>query len=194
MAQRTASLYTTTKPDEVIALIVGELQPEGFTLTPTNAELVTMVDEAGEAVVTNWKDFDARLSTGLTTSFLWRRRDALSMYTRVKHLEATVIDFGMEGLSASEIRGVASALRRLVLADPGSIGMVFDPEGVTEDYDWDGFFLHQGRFDSDALQSAFPEAVVVRKRDLSRLGRPPGVRITALAGLILVTASPDWPA
>lgn len=192
MAQRTASLYSTTKPNQLVALIAGELQLEGLTLTPHNAELVALIDEAGETVGTNRRDFDARLSAGLTTRFRWRRGDALDMYTRVKRLELTVIDFGMEGLSPSEIRGVASALRRLVLADPGSIGIVFDPEGVTEDYDWDEFFLHQGRFDAEPPQ--FPEALVVRKQDLLRLGRPPGVRIAALAGLVLVTASRDWSA
>ncbi len=71
---------------------------------------------------------------------LWLNGET-DIFTRFRSLggEITVAEFGLDGMTAAEVETAIFAVSQAVEADRGgTIGLVVDRRGVTEDVDWDG--------------------------------------------------------
>jgi hypothetical protein len=141
MATRLAFVYDRVQDDFDLGVICAILKPLGLTLEhPTQRTVLALSDE-GDQIPINREQLEAQIRRGLDTSFqFWFAADH-DLYARIETQgDVRIIEFGLEGTAEAE----RNALREILVSDfynRAGLGLVFDPEGVTEEYDWDRFFV-----------------------------------------------------
>jgi hypothetical protein len=134
--------------------------------------VVTLLDEVGKQVQVVRGELEGRIGRGEDTSFLvwfaWNH----DLYCRLREEEGVrALEFGMDGTAETERMVLRERLTGYFLsriaAGPG-LGLVFDPDGVAEDYNWDTVFIRNEVCVSEDLPEGTPERIVVRE-SISRL-------------------------
>jgi hypothetical protein len=159
----------------------------GLGLLPPGSGAVTMLDDEGEPVQVPEEAFERRVRSNAELSFQWWFAECEGIHARILVRQSIrIIELGMEGCRQDQLRAIGSALmNRVAELAEHTVGLVFDPVGTTEDYDWARFFLDEEPLDCRASLADFPEALVVSARDLDRLsGLPEFLFFTRHRGLV----------
>jgi hypothetical protein len=147
------------------------LRSAGLSITHPSTHLVTVLDSQGDQFSLSLDAFRRALGQDHGASFQWWLADDHDVYCRIREVGGiSVIELGMEGCSPTEIQGIRRMLEDFFgLSDESSVGLVFDPQGVAEDYDWDRFFVHRERLNAADLSRGFPEVLGVKLSDFERV-------------------------
>lgn len=157
--------------------------------SPKSGNVVTRDQEglANEISVDSFRDL---IVTSDSVSFEWWFSESADLYCRIQRLEGTrKIKLGLEGTSSSERARVAMAMEKRFLRESNrSLGFVFDPEGWSEDYEWDSFFLNNESLDWSAYGFGPPMTVGIRSSALDRLENlPAAIEIRHENGLTVLS-------
>ena len=193
MAERSALIYGQAWPMFSLDALEKMLRLAGLSMVHPSTQLVTGLDRQGEQLSLSPDELRQAVGLGHGVSFQWWFADDHDVYCRIRGVEGiSVVELGMEGCDLTELRRIRSALERgFGLSDESSVGLVFDPQGVTEDYEWDRFFVRGEQLDAAAFSGGFPEVLGVRSFDFARVGPlPSGVVATARDSLVICSVDP----
>jgi hypothetical protein len=171
MAERIACLYARLPSAQHLDELAASLRLLGVTLADPETRVVVAVDEEGEPAPVSEEDFRSGLASSPEARFLWRFGPDDRRYCRVRQEgDASIVEFGLEGYEEREVRALRDALEAHFVAHPGSaLGFVFDPQGATEEVDWDGFFLRRGEVASEDCPDGSTEPPGLGASDAERL-------------------------
>lgn len=191
MAERTARLYEA--PESPLESLCGDFAGGGLGLLHPRSGHVILLDGEGEQVEASKEELEQRIRAGTEVSFQWWLAEDHDVYCRIRVRQGVrILELGMEGCDAAELAAVGSVLERRFLRNmPKSMGLVFDPEGTTEGYDWDRFFLDQELLDWRSVQMHPPKMLGVPRQCLERLEHVPMSAISAAHDLVLLSTQPD---
>lgn len=171
MAERTAFVYGNVLPRFPLESLEKTLRLAGLSITHPSTHLVALLDDYGDRFSLSMNDFRMLLDQNRCASFQWWLAHDHDVYCRIREVERfSVVELGMEGCCPGEIQSILGALKsQLGLSSENSVGLVFDSQGVTEDYDWDRFFVHAERLGANPFLRGFPELLGVKLSDLERV-------------------------
>lgn len=186
MAERNALVYGRAAPRFSFGSLEGMLRSVGLSITHPSTHLVMVLDDQGDRAALSLDAFRDLLHQSHGASFQWWLADDHDVYCRIREVgDVCVVELGMEGCNPAEIQRIRDALEAQIgLSNEISIGLVFDPQGVTEDYEWDRFFVHGDRLCASDLPHGFPDVLGV---ELSAFGR-----ITCLPSNVSVVSKGNW--
>jgi len=172
MAERIALLYELGSAVDMLDSLERTLVPVGLRLTHPSSGRVVLLDDEGEPMEVAPEELRLRLLTERDVRFQWWFTGEHDVYCRVRQEGGIrIAALGMEGCSEAELEAIGTLLQdRFVSGGAASVGLVFDPQGATEDYDWDRFFVQKEELPVSAVPDRLPEALGVTKPDLGRLG------------------------
>ncbi len=175
MAERIAILYEHHDLPSSWESLRSSLLGVGLGLIHPGLDVVITLDDEGERVYVSEEELERRVCSDAELRFQWWFAECESVYCRIRVRQAVrIVSLGMEGCEDDQLRAIGSALLDRVAATvEDTIGLVFDPVGFTEDYDWDRFFIDKERLDVRESLSGFPDVLVVPDRDLDRLSNLP---------------------
>ncbi|AUX25661.1 hypothetical protein SOCEGT47_062100 [Sorangium cellulosum] len=164
----------------------------GLHLERPGSAHVMVLDREGEQFESSECDLRRCLSAGVDVSFQWWFEEDHSVYCRVRREECVdVVELGMEGCSEDELRVIGEALcERFVSGGSVSVGLVFDPCGLSEDYDWDLFFLRGEVLDWSSVRFGLPKMIGVSGASWERMWNLPVCTVAAFdTGLRVISNS-----
>lgn len=142
--------YRAARRAVSVERLVETLEGNGVVLANPSTGAITAITNGpeswGEQVPVERSELFASLAlhSAREVNFqLWLDGDT-DVFTRFRSLgdEATVVEFGLDGMTAAERETVIFAVSQAVEADrKDTIGLVVDRRGVTEDVDWDALVL-----------------------------------------------------
>src|SRR5688572_21979277 len=143
MGQRAAVLYSHQDAQSMVTSLRGLFQHAGISLVKPGSDRVFILDNEGEQISTTEADMFDLLRKRNETQFQWWLAEDHDVYCRVRKTNDIIaVELGLEGLTGQEQALVKEALlaccRRTAHL---CLGFVFDPDGKTEEYDWDAFFV-----------------------------------------------------
>lgn len=192
MAERNALIYGRAWSTFSLDSLEKTLRLAGLSMVHPSTQLVMALDNQGEQFSLSLDDLRHAIGQEHGVSFQWWFADDHDVYCRIRGVgNISVVELGMEGCDLTELRGVRNALEgQFGQSDESSMGLVFDPQGVTEDYEWDRFFVRGEQLDTAAFSRGFPEVLGVRSCDFARVGHlPSDVVVTARDGLVICSAN-----
>ena len=195
MAERTARLYSQAPPRELLSDLGDRLGAAGLSLQHPESGKVFRISDEGDQLATTEEDLRAHLADLGDVSFSWWISADHDLYCRIRKCDkAAVVELGLEGCTAGELSVFQKLLRNWAASEANAgrlLGFVYDRDGVSEDCDWDQFFLESVPLEiacksADLLSSLLP----VENSDYSRLPSPDrGIPITERDGFILAARS-----
>ncbi|APR80435.1 Hypothetical protein A7982_05782 [Minicystis rosea] len=186
MAERSIFLYEVREGADWLGSLERDLGRAGLHLKPPGSDLVTPYDDEGERLSMSEEELRRWVDAGHDARFsFWFAADH-DVYCRIRESDGvTVIALGMDGCSRAEMESLRAAMEhRFLSRRTTSAGFVFDPDGVTEDYDWDRFFLAKERLDLSVEN--LPEALGVTRAELGRLVAVPAAAEVVDDGALVV--------
>ena len=143
MAERTLILVLTATPGEALHLLKSTLATQGLQLATYDEGKVYRLNSTGDQVSSSESEIRHILQTEGTASFQWWLDVNHDLYCHIhKSPQMTQIELGMEGADSREIDALRASFMQL-WNDDTEAGMVraflFDPEGISEDVDWERF-------------------------------------------------------
>lgn len=178
MAERFARIYEEEPKGRWPGRLISDLLAIGLGFEDPRTGYVFEIDEEGDQVRTDEKTLKTRLETAIdSVQFQLWFREMEDLYFRVRFKgPCRIIEIGMEGSSRAEretLRGVFMQYCETVSQAGNAIGIIFDPEGWSEDYDWDGLFgkffgTEQGRRELPE-RGTFPELLIIANPDPSEM-------------------------
>ena len=159
MADRFALLYQECQNGLGLDELCSLLMPLGLKLEHPEKDHAIVLDDIGEQWPIEHVDLRARLARGDDTTFeIWYSADhdlicrsRLTNGVRVTHID-------LSGTNEAERISLGQVLREAAcnqILEGGWLGLIFDPDGISAEYDWDKFFL--GESPLSAIE--FPEGV-----------------------------------
>jgi hypothetical protein len=188
MAERTALLYQMETSENAIDSLSEDFAAVGLSLVHPRSGQVMLLDDEGEQVPASKEELRGRIASSV--SFQWWFAEDHAVYCRIRVSRGVrIIELGLEGCHPAELAAIGGMLgRRFMRGTPKSIGLVFDPEGVSEGYDWDRFFLDHESIDWRDAQIDFPEMIGISRPALERLEHVPAdAKICTEDELVLVS-------
>jgi hypothetical protein len=133
------------------------LEPLGYFLVhPSSGEVIQLTMKG--SIVVDLNVLEAAVANHMEVSFQFWLAECRDLYARIRTQgELKIIEFGLEGKSEHEREQLRQALSSFFFGCGSGIGMVYDPEGLTEDFDWDEFFI-AGR---SILALDFPDVLIL---------------------------------
>ncbi|WP_437620547.1 hypothetical protein [Sorangium sp. So ce1151] len=192
MAERTALLYENRSSVESLDSLCQTLGRVGLQLAHPGSRRVVMLGSEGQQIEGTLKDLMGRLSAECDVSFQLWFEEGHDLYCRIRRQGSTgVVELGMEGCFEDELNVLGKALREyFVSSRDTSIGFVFDPQGVAEDYDWDRFFLLGESLDWASVGFALPTMLGFLNSEMARVrGLPESAVVVHKDGLVIVGPS-----
>jgi hypothetical protein len=192
MAERKALIYETRGSVDVLESLCRTLGKVGLHLERPGSGHVMVLDREGEQCESSEGGLRRCLSAGGDVSFQWWFEWDHDVYCRVRREECVdVVELGMEGCSENELRVIGEALcERFVSGGVMSVGLVFDPCGLSEDYDWDLFFLGGEVLDWSSVRFGLPRMIGVSEASWERMRNLPVCAVVVCdAGLRIVSNS-----
>lgn len=187
MAERTAFLYEIETSKDLLDSLCEDLAAVGLSLVHPRSGQVMILDPEGEQVPVSRQELREHIAQ--EASFQWWFAEDHDVYCRVRVARGVrIIELGMEGCNAAELAAIGGMLaQRFMRGASASIGLVFDPEGVSEGYDWDRFFLDHESVDWRDAEIGFPEMIGLSRSALERLEHvPTGATVSPGDELVLV--------
>lgn len=171
MAECFAYLYYETDYYVEFEEWVSEFQRQGLFLQNPMSKLITALSEIGTQIVVSKDRLTQAQQIGNTFSFQWWLDGATDIYTRLRFLDDAIVEeYGLEGLG-EQLHPISKILRgwfKNQLEDNGVMGFVIDKYGITEDFDWDQFFIHGEKFSGQ-----FPDMLCIHSKDMHRIPAVP---------------------
>ena len=191
MAERNALIYGRAWPMFPLVSLEETLRLAGLSIVHPPTQLVMALDSQGDQFSLSPDDLRHAVSQGNCVSFQWWFTDEHDVYCRIRGVgSVSVVELGMEGCGLAELRSIRSALEgRFGSSDESSVGLVFDPQGVTEDYEWDRFFVHGEQLDAAAFSRGFPEVLGVKSCDFERVGYLPSDAAVSIRGNLVICSA-----
>lgn len=192
MAERLAYLYELDTKKEYLFNLLHDLAHAGISLARPHGDQVFRIDSTGNQLQSSGSELQQQLSDERSTRFLMWMGEAQDIYCRIRAFSDVIVaDFGLEGCDLAEIRRISSTIRRRFFdGQTRSIGMVVDPVGISEDYDWDHFFLEGQMIDIGNKAADLPAMLGCRKSAMTRiLGLPASISVHADGELVLIDNS-----
>lgn len=155
MRERNAYIYVPRFTQESLAHLEDALQSVDFRLYHPDTNTVTAVlreediqsetQLIGEYLTVSKDWLTARIRHRTPTSFIWWGPEWCTLFCSI-HFDALSDELllGLEEVAGHPLEPVV--LKRLetffwgIAADRNAVGMVLDPDGLTETYDWRAFF------------------------------------------------------
>ncbi|MFE8604557.1 hypothetical protein [Archangium violaceum] len=188
MSERIALLYEVGSSGTLIDSMAEVLARAGLSLAHPESGQAVVLDQEGEQSLASAAELRRLLEETGTVRFQWWFAKDHDVYCRVRREgDLHVIELGLEGSNATERALVGEVLQeRFKAGNEASVGLVLDPEGVTEDYDWDRFFISREILDWSAVDLGFPDVLGVQRQDWDRLRNlPDHVRVVRVGSLVM---------
>jgi hypothetical protein len=172
MPQRTAYLYEQGQIQERLSALLTSLGSLNVTLTDTETSSVSVVNEEGTSTSIKEVSFWATVERAGSISFLLQFSQKDRRYCRIRRCDGIcVIELDLAGCNEDDV----SALRLLLESHfvhhaDAALGLVFDPAGAMEDYDWDKFFVCSEHLQQSELRNGPPDVIGLLRHDFGRLG------------------------
>ena len=137
--------------------LVRDLRSAGLQLLRPRQGAVLLFDD-GDQIESSEEELSRILDGGSDCSFQWWLEENHNICCTGRVIDdVRVMSFWMDGTDSMERARIGRALRTRFLAGEGrSVGWVFDPDGVTADYDWNKFFASQSDFDWSWVERSTP--------------------------------------
>lgn len=159
MSERKAFLFEEATKDFKLEALCRSAAQLGLTLERPKQGGVILLSQLGDDFVATRNDLSRSLQDGVDTPFLLWYSEFEDVFVRIRqNLGVRIIEFGLEGTEREERDALADALVDCFLrkAKAGvGLGMVYDPEGYSEDYNWDDFFVRGEDLRRDAFFGRF---------------------------------------
>ena len=190
MAQRTARLYSSTDPIDLLSELSERLHAIGVNLQhPTSGKAFRISDE-GDQLSTTEGELREFLSDLGDASFSWWISADHDLYCRIRKCDETAVaELGLEGCTAEELKTLQELLRSWAASQAASgrlVGFVYDRDGISVDCDWDQVFLEGVPLELACRSTEFTGLLAEAPSRPSHLRSPDGdIPITELHGFIL---------
>ncbi|WP_328873558.1 hypothetical protein OHT76_27670 [Streptomyces sp. NBC_00287] len=133
--------------------VVEAFEANGIVLTNPSTGVITAISNGpeswGEQIAVERSELFAALELKFADEVnfqLWLDADT-DVFTRIRRLDQadmTVVEFGLDGMTADERETVIRAARQAFARDrEDTTGLVIDRRGLSEDVDWDGVMTGQ---------------------------------------------------
>ncbi|MGK3963946.1 hypothetical protein WMF38_39430 [Sorangium sp. So ce118] len=192
MAERTALLYENRSSVESLDSLCRTLGQVGLQLAHPGSGCVVMLDTEGHRIEGTLDNLRSRLSVERDVSFQWWFEEDHDLYCRIRRQSSTgVVELGMEGCCEDELDVLGKTLREYFVSNlETSIGFVFDSQGVTEDYDWDRFFLLNESVDWSSVGFALPAMIGFLNSEMARVRALPESAIVVHEDGFIIVGGP----
>jgi hypothetical protein len=165
---RSAYIYHKTKAGIQLDELVDDFQRFGLTLPNPNNTRVTILSYRGEQIYVQPRWLNWLINESYDVNVQWWLNSATDLRSRIRFAEANAIEeYVMDGLTAQEQKSIHQALSLRLLKktrEEAIIGGYVDWSGVTEEFDWDTFFLGEAEFNLP-----FPDLLCVPSSKLARI-------------------------
>lgn len=172
MSERIIYLYEyATEPFDFNAFCYA-LNKIGLTLEHPVLRSIFKLDLTGDQVCTSRYELQKLINQEEEVSLQFWYEENHDIYCRFRVKEKVrVIELGMEGTTDNERESLKKLLISLfferVRASIG-LGLVFDPNGNSVDYDWDQIFVYGCSVDNGSLSTKFPQLLLISNKIISR--------------------------
>lgn len=180
MTERFTNLYERRSSKQQLIMVADAIRAINGSLVDPATDRVLFVDPDSAAEVISVDEFWRRVETQPETRFLWYFGPEDRRYCRIRRVgEISIIEFALEGCSERDVDALRATLKKYFTEGTvDGIGLVFDPNGSSEDCDWDRFFIHGEPVNFGGAACQFPELLGVPTCALDRLvGRPVATRL-----------------
>ena len=127
------------------------------------------IDGEGEQHVMSIENVEKELESRESISFLLWGADAECLYCRVRFIGSIrAVELDLKGTEKKEREDLCSRLIKAAL-DERFLGLVFDPESMTEDYNWDDFFIREAALNRRTLAGRVPELLLIKSTLMDRV-------------------------
>ncbi|WP_284668052.1 hypothetical protein [Myxococcus sp. SDU36] len=194
MSERIVALYRFGVSEQVVTGLRGVLHRAGASLARPQDGRTFIIDAEGEQIPSPETSLLRLLREQREVAFQWWLGAQEDIYCRVRVMgEVIVVEFGLEGTSPQDRALVGEVLLEYVRNEREHvIAFIYDPEGVTEDRDWDDHFVRGEIIDWRHSDVGFPDVLVVRETIQFRLKNAPrNVERVADDGLVVMTWRPS---
>jgi hypothetical protein len=173
MATRSAFIYANSQSAVSLPRLLAAVGRVGLTLEDPSSGKVLMLAWDGDQVAVGSSEIAGRIEHGEDTSFqMWFAKNH-SLYVRAKASpDASVVELGMEGTSEQEritLRAALEAYFNALAGEGAAMGLIFDPIGLAEDYDWNRFFLMGETLNPAAFPFGLPDPLVLTRSLVGRV-------------------------
>lgn len=202
MATRSAFIYEQAKGEFDLTRLCEVLEPLGLTLEHPTKGAVLMLNNEGDQISISQVELEARIRRGVDTSFQFWYSEDHDLFARVRrNLSIRIIEFGLEGTNEGERTALGGALRKYFdeQAEAG-LGLVFDPDGVIEDYDWDRFFIKGDALRQEVFSAGLPDLLLISHSlahgaaGIPSRPYPNGIMVTRDRSGVFAEEWPNYPA
>lgn len=178
MASRTAYLYELPTSGLRVRALPYLLDTVRASLCHPAHGQVVRIDEVGEHVLRPIADFERELEAEESVSFEVWFDHSEDLYVRVRTIGADlhVTEFGMEGTSELQrlrLKTYLVTYFRRIHQEGRSVGLIYDPVGASEDYDWDALFHANSNEPNELMDYEWPELVMVGPSHFASFTRRP---------------------
>jgi hypothetical protein len=187
MLNRTSYIYLSEPQAQFDLRALRDLfGSSGISLEHPQSGQVVVLSEEGDHLARGRDWLKEALGAVPSISFLWWRNQDEDLYCRIRFVSSfSVLEFGLEGMDGDEEESVVRLLTGafLMYVNRGvALGFVCDRSGITEDFDWDGFF-----FKGDKISCELPDIIGIRSVSVGQLGlMPPDIKKRAVNGFLLL--------
>jgi hypothetical protein len=129
---------------------------------------IHVIDDEGNDYAKSRDNFAKEMKSRDCLPILLWNTAAECLYCRVRFVgQFRALELDMKGTEPKDREVLAGKLIETAL-DPKFRGLVFDPEGVTEDYNWDDFFIGETVLSANVLAGRLPELLLIKSKLVTR--------------------------
>lgn len=152
-----------------------DLGSAGLSVLEPSSGLVVSLDTLGSSSLKPYEVFLHEATHAPIVRFEWYFDKLANIYCLIKVCDdLRIIKLGLEGSNRQERMRIALALEKRFIQEPSrSVGLVFDPEGYSEDYDWSSLFQFGETLDWQANGFETPMMIGLRHEDLDKVKNLP---------------------
>lgn len=167
MAERNLIVYEASP----LASFAAAIAEAGYGVCHSRSSIAHRVREGGDVELVTVDDLYADAGAPGLSFQLWQN-DSPVLHCQIRRAgHAVVLHLALEGTTPAERARIRDVMLARFQANPDGIGLVYDPEGTTEDVDWDRFFALNERLDAQLF--GLPELLVMESRLLGQLENLP---------------------
>jgi hypothetical protein len=173
MSNRYALIYQSGPGALTLSSLWSLLAPLNLQLRHPTENAIFVLDEVGDQVAIGQAALADRIQSGRDTSFqFWfaHDNDLLCRMRVEEQVHITLLD--LLGKDANERAAIWTLIEReLYVGSSASTtrGLVLDEEGVTENYDWDLFFVHGQPLRAKDFRGGLPDVLIVDRSLASQI-------------------------
>ncbi len=167
MTDRFAYLYQKQFEENDLVEVINDFNSQGIFLANPDTQLISSLSKDGEQLVVSREWLISQVNARETINFQWWLNGSIDLYCRVRFLTDLIIkEFGLDGLGEkiTFINKVLITWFRKEIPLGIARGIVIDNFGVSEEYNWDDFFIEGKNFEGE-----IPDVLGMKSSDLPRI-------------------------